>query len=78
MTMNQSRKMIFAELENFIKDKKVWGYAISHARNKESAEIFAEQMEKLTGMKPVFVQNASPVLVTHVGIGVVAISVMLD
>ncbi len=78
MTLKQSRKMIFSEIEKFIKGKKVWGYAISHARNKESAEIFAEQMEKLTGLKPVFVKNASPVLVTHVGIGVVAISVMLD
>jgi fatty acid-binding protein DegV len=35
-------------------------------------------MEKLTGMKPEFVKHASPVLVTHVGIGVTAVSVMID
>ena len=78
MTRGQSRKIIFRELEQYIRGKKVWGYAISHALNPELAELFAGKMESLTGLKPEFVKNASPVLVTHVGIGVVAISVMLD
>lgn len=77
-TMNQSRKLVMADLEKFIKGKKVWGYAISHAQNQKAADFFAEQLEKLTGKKPEFVMNASPVLVTHVGNGVVAVSIMLD
>ena len=59
-------------------EKKVWGYAISHAQNPKVAEFFAKELEALTGKKPEFVVNASPVLVTHVGNGVVAVSVMLD
>jgi DegV family protein with EDD domain len=78
MTLKQSRKMIFDDIKKYTKGKKVWGYAISHARNPESAQLLAEQMEELTGLKPEFVKNASPVLVTHVGIGVAAISVMTD
>ncbi len=78
MTLKSARKMIFSELKKNIQGKKVWGYAISHALNPDSAQIYAEEMERLTGMKPEFVKNASPVLVTHVGIGVVAISVMVD
>jgi fatty acid-binding protein DegV len=34
-------------------------------------------METLTGKKPIFINEASPVLVTNAGPGVVALSVML-
>ena len=77
-TLKQSRKLILKDLANFIQDKKVWGYAISHAQNTKVADYFAKELEKLTGKKPEFIVNASPVLVTHVGNGVVAVSVMLD
>jgi DegV family protein with EDD domain len=77
-TVKQSRKLVMKEVERFIEGRKIWGYAISHADNAEGARYFEEEMEKLTGMKPEFVKHASPVLVTHVGIGVTAVSVMLD
>jgi DegV family protein with EDD domain len=78
LTMKQSRKMIIADLEKYIDGKKVWGYAISHAQNQPVADFYADKLEEMTGKKPEFIQNASPVLVTHVGIGVVAVTVMLD
>jgi fatty acid-binding protein DegV len=71
-------KMVIAELNKFIEGKKVWGYAISHANNPDSANWYAAELEKITGMKPEFIQHASPVLVTNVGTGVVAVTVMLD
>jgi len=77
-TLKQSRNLIYSDLKKFIDGKKVWGHAISHAQNPKTAAIFAEKLEELTGKKPEFIINASPVLVTHVGNGVVAVSVMLD
>jgi len=76
-TVKQSREIILADLKNYIQGKKVWGYAISHAQNQKGADFFAKELEQLIGKKPEFIVNASPVLVTHVGIGVVAVSVML-
>jgi DegV family protein with EDD domain len=77
-TMKQSRKIVIKDIERFIEGKKIWGYSISHADNQEAADYYTEEMDRLTGKKPEFVQNAAPVLVTHVGIGVTALSVMLD
>jgi DegV family protein with EDD domain len=78
ITMKQSRNLILNDLKKYINGEKVWGYAISHAQNPNVASFFAEKLEDLTGKKPEFIVNASPVLVTHVGNGVVAVSVMLD
>jgi fatty acid-binding protein DegV len=65
-------------MKRFVGNKTIWGYAISHADNPETAQWYAEQMKELTGgQEPVFIQEASPVLVTNVGPGVVALSVML-
>jgi DegV family protein with EDD domain len=73
-----SQKIIMEEMKRFVGNKKIWGYAISHADNPETAQWYAEQMKELTGgQEPVFIQEASPVLVTNVGPGVVALSVML-
>jgi len=77
-TFKQSMQMVMTEFKKFIDGKKVWGYAISHADNAESANWYAAELEKITGMKPEFIQHASPVLVTNVGTGVVAVTVMLD
>lgn len=73
-----SMKLVMQEMTRFIGTNKVWGYAISHADNQEAADWYSEQLEQITGKKPVFVQQASPVLVTNTGPGVVAVSVMLE
>lgn len=78
LTEKASMKLVMKEMARFIKGKNVWGYAISHAMNEEAAQWYAEQMEALTGLKPRFVAQASPVLVANVGPGVVALSVMLE
>jgi uncharacterized protein len=78
MTIKQSRILVLNDLKKYLEGKKVWGYAISHAQNPKVADFFAEKLEELTGKKPEFIMNASPVLVTNVGNGVVAVSIMLD
>jgi len=79
MSEKASQKIIMDEMKRFVGNNKVWGYAISHADNLETAQWYADQMKELTGgQEPVFIQEASPVLVTNVGPGVVALSVMLE
>jgi DegV family protein with EDD domain len=77
-TEKASMKLVMEEMKRFVGSNKVWGYAISHADNQEAADWYSEQLEQITGKKPVFVQQASPVLVTNTGPGVVAVSVMLE
>jgi DegV family protein with EDD domain len=72
-----SMKIIMDEMKRYVGENEVWGYSISHAENKTAANWYADQMETLTGKKPIFINEASPVLVTNAGPGVVALSVML-
>jgi DegV family protein with EDD domain len=79
MSEKASMKMVMDEMKRFVGNQKVWGYSISHADNLETANWYAEQMKTLTGgQEAVFIQDASPVLVTNTGPGVVALSVMLE
>ena len=60
-----------------VAEKETWGYAISHIRNPKPAQWYAEQLEKLTGMKPRFINDCSPVLGVNGGPGTVVVSVMM-
>jgi len=77
-TKTGSMKNAVRSLAQLIKGQQVWEYAITHANNPEVANWYAGEMEKLTGKKPVFMDNASPVLASNTGEGVVAVSVMLE
>lgn len=77
-TLKQSMRLVMKEFERTLTNRGVWGYAISHASNLQTAEWYAGRMEKLTGKPPLFIHNASPALVANVGLGVVGINVMLD
>jgi len=70
--------LVRKEMHRVLENKKVWGYAISHANNLETAQIYIDEMKKLTGMDPEFVSPATPALAVHAGPGVVALSIMLD
>ncbi len=71
-----SMKMVLKMVDSKLKDRELWGYAISHARNLKTAQWYAEQMKQRTGMEPLFISDASPVLGVNVGAGVVALSLM--
>ena len=73
-----SRRRMLNEIKKFMKGKRVWGYAITHANNLESAKWLAGEMEKLTGKKPEFIGEATPVLGVHVGSGVFSLAVTLE
>jgi DegV family protein with EDD domain len=72
-----SMKIVMDEMKRYVGNNEVWGYSISHAENLTAANWYADQMEAITGKKPTFINEASPVLVTNAGPGVVALSVML-
>jgi DegV family protein with EDD domain len=78
LSEKSSMKMVLKMVDRKLKDRRLWGYAISHARNLKTARWYAEQMKQRTGMEPLFISEASPVLGVNVGAGVVALSLMYE
>lgn len=78
LTAKGSINLVLKEMRTLVKNQKVWGYAISHADNIETAQIYIDEMKAMTGLEPEFVSPATPALAVHAGVGVVAISIMLD
>ncbi|MGA3014998.1 MAG: DegV family protein [Bacteroidales bacterium] len=72
------RNKVIRNIEKIAQKQKIWGYAITQAKNDKTAEWFASQMERITGQKPAFIATASPVLSANVGPGVVSLSFMLE
>lgn len=71
-------KKLVKNVSRIIRDGKVWEYAITHANNSASANWYAEELEKITGKKPAFIDHASPAIVANTGPGVVCVSVMME
>lgn len=71
-------ELVLNELKRFIGTNKVWNFAITHADNLEDAQKINDELKKITGKDAIFINGGSPVLVSKVGPGVVAVSVMLE
>jgi len=75
-----NRKSNMEKIMNHIRQvtsgRKVWNYIVMHANNPADAEWYCQQMEVLTGMKPVSVMNISPIIGANVGIGASAVAIM--
>lgn len=71
-------KKIIRDIEKIASRQKIWEYAITHANNQKTADWFSTEMERITGKKPAFVEQASPALGANTGPGVVAIAFMLE
>jgi len=71
-----SMKRVMKEIESLHEQSAFWGYAISHIRNETVANWYAEKLEALTGQKPRFINDCSPVLGVNGGPGTVVVSVM--
>ena len=78
LTEKGTNKMLIRDIARMLRKNKIWEYAITHANNPPTVDFYANEMEKLTGKKPLFIDNASPALVAHTGPGVVCISLMLE
>jgi uncharacterized protein len=73
-----SMKQVMKNISKITSGKKIWEYAITHANNSSGARWYAEEMEKLTGKKPVFIDHASPALAANTGPGIACVSLMLE
>lgn len=71
-------KKIIKIIEGWSTDRKIREYAIVHAQNLPRAEMYSEKLEAVTGRKPAYIMDVSPVVGVHNGIGVVGIGVMFD
>jgi fatty acid-binding protein DegV len=77
LTEKGSIKLVMKAAQNLISENDIWGYAISHANNLQTAKFYAREIEKLSGLKPVYISDAPPALALNAGPGVVALSIML-
>lgn len=76
LTEKGSIKLVMKAAKKLIEEGEIWGYAISHANNLQTAQYYAREIEKLTGMKPIYINDAPPALALNAGPGVVALSIM--
>ena len=76
-TEKGSIELAMKEIRKLVAEYDIWGYAISHANNPSTSDYYSQEMEKLTGMKPIYVTDAPPALALNTGLGVVALSVMI-
>lgn len=63
-------------VKKFRDEKKVWEYAIVHAHSPQNADYLARETESLLGKAPAYIQNLSPVIGLHAGLGTVGIALM--
>jgi len=57
---------------------KIWNYVVLHAENPKAADWYSDQMEMLTGRKPVSVVNISPVIGANAGIGAASVALLFE
>lgn len=72
--MEKIKKLVIEEG----KKSPVWNYAIVHAQALDRAKEYASAIEKELGKAPAYIQQISPVVGAHNGIGVVGIAIMHD
>lgn len=77
LTEKGSINLVMKEMKKLISENEIWGYAISHANNEDTANYYAHEVEKLCGLKPVYINDAPPALALNAGPGVVALSIMI-
>ncbi len=73
-----SLKKIMKLIRKDLHQKPLWKYSITHSYSPDTAQWFAGEMEQLTGQKPEYVMELSPVVAISVGKGSVAVAVMRE
>lgn len=76
LSVKGSMRKVLKNITREISGKPVWGYAITHTREHGAVDEYIQQMEQLTGRKPLFVEHSTPAIVANTGTGI-CITVML-
>jgi DegV family protein with EDD domain len=69
---------LFGQVKSLYSEKVILEYCILHAGNPDDSQALAVRIEKLTGMKPVYSMNISPVVGLNAGVGAVAVAIMTE
>ncbi|MDO9510432.1 MAG: DegV family protein [Bacteroidales bacterium] len=77
-TERGSNLFVMRKVEELLKTKKVWNYAITHFKNQDTADWYASEMKRLTGKDPLFLKTVSPVIQVNVGPGVVTLNIQFE
>lgn len=71
-------KIVLNKIRRILEKEKVWNYAITHFNNIKTANWYAQEIEKMTGKKPVIFSEISPTLGINAGPGVVSVNLLLE
>ncbi|MGC8865658.1 MAG: DAK2 domain-containing protein [Bacteroidales bacterium] len=71
-------KIVLGKIRRILEKEKVWNYAITHFNNITTANWYAQEIEKMTGKKPIIFSEISPVLGINAGPGVVSVNLLLE
>lgn len=77
-TSKNNFKKILGLIKDNYEHKKIWNYCVMHVDNIEAAQYLADKIEKLTGRKPLYIEDACPMLAGKVGPNAVAVAIMED
>lgn len=75
-TSKDSFKKILDLMRENYEHKKMWNYCITHVDNLEAAEFLSKEIEKISGRKPLYIEDASPMLAGKVGPKAIAVAIM--
>ena len=75
-TSKDSYKKILDLMKENYEHKKMWNYCITHVDNLEAAQYLSQEIEKISGRKPLYIEDASPMLAGKVGPKAVAVAIM--
>ncbi|MFW5663680.1 MAG: DAK2 domain-containing protein [bacterium] len=73
-----SLKKTLSHASRYIEGKPLWGYCIFHAQDPETAQWYATEIEAITGQKPRYIMEVSPVLAISAGVGMVGVALMTE
>lgn len=77
-TEKANRKNLLNHAKRMAAKNKIWGYAITHADNLNSAQSVAQELKTIFNKEPEFIREASPVLGANTGPGIVAVSILTE
>jgi uncharacterized protein len=76
--LGNSMERIMGHLKKIHTERKIWNYIVLHANNINASDWYSQEMEKLTGLKPVSLVNISPVIGANAGVGAASVAVLYD
>jgi len=77
-TQQANINKVMKHIEKISTGTSVWNYIVLHAHNLSGAQIYTEEMIRLTGKKPVSVVDISPVIGMNAGSGTIAVSLLFE